>query len=526
MKISKASILTAITILFFSTISNAQTVLTDSISLNGIWKFKADLYKVGDEEKWYKNNLNTAAWDDMAVPGNWDIKNEYAYYTGDAWYRNTFVMDKSFQAKHVRLLFESVFNDAEIWINETKIGEHHLGFLQFYFDINKYIKFGEKNTIVLKVSNLFKRGAIWNWGGIRRPVWLETTNLQHINFAHITALPSLTNGTASIEVKTADANNAATAFNGYYTVSILYKNKVVVKSAKLPVTQLATNQTIQLKTQMQLDAANVHLWHFEHPELYTAEVNLYQQDKLLHSFKDRFGIRKIEIDGFKLKLNGNEIRTVGFNLVAEDRVHGNTLPFSSIKKMVDLMKASGANMARLSHLALPKAFLDYLDEKGIMVFEEVSLWGKDTLANANNPLPKIWLDKLIQQAYNHPSVIGWSVGNEIGSTKNNPFVYNYIKTAIEQAKSLDPYRLVTYASNSVAGQPDDAAGICDLIFVNSYDNWGKVADKVHKLFPKKAIFFSEFGNNLTKENLDEGVIPIEKMLADLRGREFVIGASL
>lgn len=526
MRLKKGLFLVIIALCIISKPLMAQKALTDSISLNGIWKFRTDLYKVGDEEKWYKNNVSTAAWDEMNVPGNWDIKNEYAYYTGDAWYRNTFVVSKTFQEKQVRLLFESVYNDAEVWINETKVGEHHLGFLAFHFDINKYIKFGEKNTVVVKVSNFFKRGAIWNWGGIRRPVWLEITNPQRINQAHITALPNLATGTASVDVKTSIVNNAAAAFNGYYTVNILYKNKVVKKSEKLPINQLSTSKSITLNTQLQLDAANVKLWHFEHPELYTAEVNLYQQDKLVHSFKDRFGIRKVEIDGYKLKLNGKEIRTIGFNLVPEERINGNTLPFESIKKMVDMMKESGANMARLSHLALPKDFLDYLDEKGMMVFEEVSLWGKDTMANANHPLPKLWLEKLINQSYNHPSVIGWSVGNEIGSTKNNPFVYNYIKTALEQAKALDPHRLATYASNSAPGQPDDAAGICDLIFINSYDNWGKVADKLHKLFPTKAVFFSEFGNNLNKENLDEGVIPIDKMLAEMRGRDYVIGASV
>ncbi len=504
----------------------ANSGLTDSISLNGTWKFKTDLYKVGDEQKWFATNLNTAAWDEIQVPGNWEIKNEYAYYTGDAWYRNTFIIHKNVQTKHIRLFFESVYNDAEIWINDKKVGEHHLGFLAFYFDINQYIKFGEKNTIVVKVSNFFKRGAIWNWGGIRRPVWLEITHPLRINHAHINALPNFADGTATVDVTTNITNFTSTAFSGYYSVNILYKNKVVLKSAKRPIAQLPATKTTSLNTQLQLNASNVHLWHFDHPELYTAEVNLYQQEKLVHSFKDRFGIRKVEVDGFKLKLNGKEIRTVGFNLVAEDRVHGNTLPFSSIKKMVDMMKASGANMARLSHLAMPKAFLDYLDEKGIMVFEEVSLWGKDTLANANHPLPKIWLEKLIHQQYNHPSVIGWSVGNEIGSYKNNPYVYNYIKTAIEQAKSLDPHRLVTYASNSAPGQPDDAAALCDLIFINSYDNWGKVADKLHKLFPTKAVFFSELGSDLNKENLDEGIIPIEKMLTQLRGREYVIGASL
>jgi hypothetical protein len=504
----------------------AQSHFTDTISLNGLWKFKTDLYKKGMEEKWYSSPAIATAWAQIEVPGNWDTKNEYAHYTGDAWYSTTFKIPTNMQNKHIRLAFESVYNEAEVWLNGRKIGDNNLGFLAFQFNINSYIKYGANNTLVLKVNNQFKRGAIWNWGGIRRPVWLEVTNPLRVNHIAIDAVPNLDNGTAEIKTVTEIANYSNTSAIGSYSIDIYYKGRMVSASGKKRIAAMKAGDTATLTEKVSIDAANVHLWHFEHPELYEAEIKAYRDEKLVHVARERFGIRKIEVDGFKLKLNGQEIRTVGFNLVPEDRVYGNSLPIERIKTTVDLMKECGANMARLSHLALPKEFLDYLDEKGIMTFEEVSLWGKDTLVDPSNPLPKIWLKKLIRQRYNHPSIIGWSVGNEIGSFKNNPLAYEYVKGAIAMAKQLNPNRLATYASNTATSQPNDPAALCDIIFVNSYGNWGKVAEIVHKNFPTKLVFFAEYGNELSIEHLDNATIPIDKMLGEMRNRPYVVGASL
>src|SRR5690606_11419068 len=133
--------------------------------------------------------------------------------------------------------------------------------------------------------------------------------------------------------------------------------------------------------------------------------------------------------GEQLILNGEMIRPVGFNLVADDRTTGSTLPAWRFKEDVDIMKSAGANMARLSHQPLPKEFLDYLDEKGVMVFEEVALWGKDAMVGPNHAIPKEWLSRMIRVKYNHPSVIGWSVGNEIGRLDDNPMVMEYVEGA-------------------------------------------------------------------------------------------------
>lgn len=522
---------TIYTIFFFllSLNSLAQNNTDYKYSLNGSWLFKTDLYNEGESKGWFDVNVDTCDWDQMAVPGNWDLKNEYADYVGKAWYRKMLEAPESWQDKAIRLYFESVYNDVKVWLNGEPIGEHHVGFLPFWFDIQEHMAYGEPNILVLQVDNTFKRGAIWNWGGIRRPVWLEITDKVRLERQHITAIPDLEKGTANIEVdfEVSNADNGAQTFG--YGIDILRKGEVIWSSPQATEDkgiEIAANGKEQESITFQLPESQVDLWHFNFPNLYTCQLRLYQNNQVIHELQDRFGIRKIEIDGYDFKLNGESIRMVGFNLVAEDRVTGNTLPLWRIKEDVDMMKSLGANMARLSHLPLPEAFLDYLDEKGIMTFEEVSLWGKDEMADPEHPIPKYWLEKMIQVKYNHPSIIGWSVGNEIGYLNQNPKVMEYIKGAIQHAKQLDPNRLAIYVSHSVSNQKNDPVKYSDMILFNRYGNWGKEVEKAHELHPGKPIFMAEYGNHLNNEDPNLAHIDAAEMLDQLRGKPYMIGASL
>ena len=191
-----------------------------------------------------------------------------------------------------------------------------------------------------------------------------------------------------------------------------------------------------------------------------------------------------------------------------------------------MMKSLGVNMARLSHLPLPKDFLDYLDESGIMVFEEVSLWGKDAMVDPDHPTPKAWLERMIAWKYNHPSVIGWSVGNEIGYLDANPKVMAYVAEATARAKRLDPQRLVVNVSFSAQSQERDPVEFSDLILYNRYSNWGQDAEKVNQLHPGKPIFMAEFGKALNSEDPNAAQVDIAGMMQAMRGRPYLIGASL
>ena len=302
------------------------------------------------------------------------------------------------------------------------------------------------------------------------------------------------------------------------------KGKEIWRSNKNKIS-IPANQIVTKNLNTTLSKDQVQLWHFNHPHLYHSEVVIYQNGQEIQRLNDRFGIRKIETDGYQLKLNGESIRPVGFNIVAEDRTTGNTLPLWRIKEDVDMLKALGVNMARLNHLPLPKAYLDYLDEVGIMTFEEVSLWGKDRMVDPAHPIPKYWLEKMVETKFNHPSVIGWSVGNEIGFLERNPKVVAYVKGAIQHAKQLDPTRLAIYVSDSADKDVSDPAEFSDLIMFNSYVNWGKRAAAANRNQPNKPIFMSEFGKHLTTEDPNDGVIAIDEMLGQHRNKEYLIGVS-
>ncbi|TAD86008.1 MAG: hypothetical protein EAY75_09780 [Bacteroidetes bacterium] len=500
----------------------AQTA--ERLSLNGTWSFRIDPYGTGEKLNWFFKDLDASNWDSMPVPGNWDLVNEYATYAGDAWYSKRFKIDKSNAAQQFRLIFQSVYNDSKVWVNGQFVGENHLGFLPFQFDITRHIKFDQENRVTVLVNNIFKRGALWNWGGIRRPVTLEITDPARLEFQHISAIPDLKKGDAKISTKVVCSNLGAAPKNVRIGIKIKRDGKLVVEDfvqAAIP----ANSNRHTVNWMHSLAKSKVALWHFDYPVLYESEITLYDGNQLLHTITDRFGIRKLEIDGIKILLNGESIRPVGFNIVPEDRFTGNTLPFARIKEDVDLMKSMGITMARLSHVSLPKEYLDYLDEKGIMVFEEVGLWGKDNLVDPDHPLPKEWLKRIVEEKYNHPCIIGWSVGNEIGAEKNNPKAKAYIKGAIEMAKQLDSNRFSVYVSNTGQNNPNDAMMFADISMINLYGGWGKWTDLAWT-HHKKPVFVAEFGKELNSEDPNLGTVPIEKMMNEMRNKEYVFGASL
>lgn len=500
------------------------TMAGEQVSLNGIWKFKTDPYNCGEGEAWYSPDTRYDQWGKMEVPGNWDLHNEYSEYAGNAWYSYSFNANDSWKDQAVRLVFESVYNDSKVWINGKEIGENHIGFLAFHFDISEHLNFGAQNTITVLVNNVFKRGAIWNWGGIRRPVWLEVTDPVRLEYQHISAIPDLKKGTAKVDLSVVCSNKTDEEVPAILNIDIS-RGGNMVKSQQIKITIPAMAGESQSTWSVKLPKSKVALWNFDYPNLYTCTVKLLKDEKEIHSITDRFGIRKLEVEGMKLLLNGVSIRPVGFNVVPEDRFSGNTLPMERIKEDVDMLKELGVNFCRISHLPIPKAYLDYLDEVGIMTFEEVSLWGKDIWVDPDHPMPKEWLQRMIKEKYNHPSIAGWSVGNEIGSLNANPKVMEYVKGAIKMTKALDPNRLAVYITHSAPSQDVDPVVYSDLIMLNRYGGWGSGAQQAWEKH-KKPVFMSEFGHVLNDEDPNLSKVDAKKMMDDMRDREYLLGASL
>lgn len=499
-----------------------QGGMADSLSLNSYWNFKTDPDNAGEEKQWYRAGLDDASWETMKVPSNWDTHNQYAHYAGKAWYRKNIEVPAGWKDKLVRILFEAVYHDCKVWVNGQLLGDSRSGFLPVEFDLSSLLNYGGQNTIVVCADNSFRRGALWNWGGIRRPVFVVASHPVIVANQLIAPVIDLKNKSAVVTIKVLlkNAGKEEEAIKGDIVLSAPNGFRRV-----LPFTQtIPAGSTKEVSLTTSLTGAAVHLWSCDDPFLYQSEVQLRSATGSLHARKDRFGLRKIEVDNtnYEFRLNGEPVRMLGFNLVPDDRTTGNTLPLWRIKEDIDLMKGLGGNMARLSHLPLPKEAMDYLDESGIMVFDEVPLWGFDALADKRKELPRVWLQQLMNRDYNHPCVIGWSVGNEIGQY---PAVMEYVEDAIDYVHKTDSLHLGVMVSHT-ADRGDDPLRFSDMGLINGYGTGiGTRADKIHTLHPGKVLFYTEYGYGQLGEELNTDV-NAKAMVDSIRNKPYLIGGSL
>jgi beta-galactosidase len=215
------------------------------------------------------------------------------------------------------------------------------------------------------------------------------------------------------------------------------------------------------------------------------------------------------------------IRPIGFNLVPDDRTNGNVLPLWRVKEDIDLMKSLGAGITRMSHVPFHKELLDYLDEKGILIIEEIPVWGETNLVKKDNAITNSWLNRMINDHFNHACIMGWSVGNEIG---RNADVMDYVESSIKYARPLDTTRMHVMVSHT-ADRAKDPLQFSDLGFINWYGVSGSYADKVHRWHPASTLFFSEFGYNQLNEDLSTD-FPIKALMESISRKPYLIGASL
>ncbi len=497
--ITRVSFCLVLFLLFINHILANKVVIGETqIPINQNWKFTIDPNNEGETKQWYSVSYSDAGWKNVTIPHNWDLDNEYANYKGKTWYKTSFETP-SFSNKKVVLSFGEVAMSYKVFLNGKQIASVLCGNYREDFDITTLLKPNTTNTLAVMVDNTLKWGAYWSWGGIRRPVTLLIKEPINIVRQQIVAIPNLEKGTAIVNTTLYIENTTAKAENIQIAQQLLF-NQSAVKTTKPITVSIAGNGTTSYTFQQSLSKEQVKLWHIDHPNMYTSAVSIIQDKKTSYQLNDRFGIRKIECDGYQFKLNGESVRLTGYNWVADDRTTGNTLPDFRYKEDIDYMKQTGLNMARLSHRPLPEDVMDYLDEKGVLVLAEFNNWAD--FMNAQSEEPKQFATKLVQQKMNHPCVIGWSVGNENGSLKENPKVNEYVESIIKFIKTkLDSSHLVTYVSNTADFQDNDAAQYCDVIMINKYGSYSKGIDALKQRYPNKAVFMSEYGGYLTAGNL-------------------------
>ena len=204
----------------------------------------------------------------MSVPGNWDLRNEYANYVGTAWYRKTIPANAAWQGKTIRLHFDGVNFESKVWINGKLVGSNNIGYLPFEFDVTKFLNLSGSNTIVVSCNNTFRLGAVWNWGGIRRPVKLVTTGNVYVKSQYITPTVDLDKKTATVAVRVVCQNSGSTAQAVAGEVILSADNGL---KKVLPFTvQVEAGKSNDVIVRTALKKEEVHLWNCDDPYLYTS----------------------------------------------------------------------------------------------------------------------------------------------------------------------------------------------------------------------------------------------------------------
>jgi beta-galactosidase len=535
--------------------SAAETTVRPSIaevaSLCGEWLFRTDSADLGTKENWYGSNVPGNDWRQVTVPHTWQVEAPLANYRGVAWYWRSFDVPESWQKCAVRVEFEAVFHTATVWVNGRPAGEHtRKGYTAFTLDIMHLLHWGRTNTIAVRVDNAFNqhmvpRGQSSDWandGGIFRPVQLLITPKTFVERVDIDAVPDFASGDGKLTITAYVRNTSVESWSGKPSYRIAEEeNSVNVLTHSSDKTLFVKAGAVE-KLSLQATFPKAKLWHFDHPNLYCLEFSI-SGERDAHHFTAIFGVRKFETRDDALYLNGERVKLMGVERMAGSNPEfGMAEPTEWINHDHADMKYLNCVFTRV-HWPQDKRVLDYCDHHGILMQTEVPAWGPDTFAHIGagpdsdimeNALEQ--LREMIARDRNHPSVVVWGLCNEIAG--QNPPAYQFAKRMLEEAKRLDPGRLCSYASNSLAENPRrDVAGLMDFIETNEYyGSWApgtaedaaRHFDELHAAFPGKPVVVSEYGYCACTPNRPEGDKQRMEVLRThdvaIRSKDFVGGA--
>jgi len=482
-----------------------QTILFDSD-----WKFHR-----GGAQYAEQPGFDDSTWRTIDLPHDWSIEDlpgtnspfnrdaidqvSGGFTTGGTgWYRKTFILPDEQNLKRIIIQFDGIYMNPEIWINGVYLGNHPYGYTSFWFDITKNVRFGKPNILAVKVRNEGENSRWYSGSGIYRHVWLKVLEQVHVEQwgTSITTSEPVA-GTAKVNINIKVRNQSANALKIRIVTRIL--NKKGEESDKNGSEQMIEKEGLSDFNQ-EFMVKNVDLWSTENPSLYTAISEIYDGDKLMDRTETKFGIRFIhfdEINGFQL--NGKPLKLKGGCFHDDNGPLGSKSYDRAEERRVELLKASGFNAIRCSHNPPSPAFLDACDRLGMLVIDEAFDMWKDQKNPSDYHLyfDEWWqrdIESMVLRDRNHPSVIIWSIGNEIPD-KNKPEVVEVARMLSNYIHKIEPTRPITSAVNDLNTDKDPFFATLNIGGYNYGSGWDSKTDNVfdidHKRVPSRVMVQTE-----------------------------------
>ena len=505
------------------------------------WKFM-----LSDSVQAQDPTFDDSAWQQVDLPHDYSITQKYsqsneaesAYLPGGTgWYRKSFTIDRDLAGKRIAINFDGVYMNATVWFNGVKLGTHPYGYSPFSFDLTGNAKFGEENTIVVKVENRLPSSRWYSGSGIYRDVTLTVTDGVHVgNNGVAIKTPSLATqngGDVTMNLTTKVANDTEAAAN------ITLKQTVFPKGGKTD-TAIGTVTTASKSiaagasadVTSTITAASPKLWSIKNPNLYTVRTEVLNGGKVLDTYDTEYGFRWTGFDATSgFSLNGEKVKLKGVSMHHDQGSLGAVANRRAIERQVEILQKMGVNSIRTTHNPAAKALIDVCNEKGVLVVEEVfdmwnrskngntedyGKWFDQNIAGDNAVLggdkdetwAKFDLTSTINRDRNAPSVIMWSLGNEMmegisGSVSGFPATSAKL---VAWTKAADSTRPMTYGDNKIKANWNESNTMGDNLTANggvvgtNYSD-GANYDKIRTTHPSWAIYGSETASAINSRGI-------------------------
>ncbi len=494
------------------------------------WRFQR-----GDNPTGFDPELDDTAWRVVQLPHDWSIEGpfgpEYASGTGYApggiaWYRKRFMLSPDLEGRQLAVEFDGVYENAEVWINGQLVGRRPYGYSSFQFDLTPYLDFAGENVLAVRVDHSKNADSRWYTGsGIYRHVRLRITDpLAVAHWGTFVTTPQVSDERATVAAETSVDNRHDRRRKVTFRWTILDPNGNQAAATTADAT-IDANSTANIHTELAID--NPARWSIDSPALYTLRTEVLDGAVPVDSTDTRFGIRTIRFDpdhGFFL--NGQNLKLKGVCLHHDAGCLGAAVPAKVLERRLRLMKELGANAIRTSHNPPAPELLDACDRLGLLVqdeaFDEFTPPKNKWIRGRNVGRPARfgygeyfheWAQRdvqdMVRRDRNHPSIIMWSIGNEI-DYPNDPFTHPVLgdefrktqpraeqlvgpgKQLVQAVKQLDTTRPVTAALAQL--HMTNEVGFPELLDVVGYNYQENRYAEDHQRFPRRIIYGSENGD--------------------------------
>lgn len=480
--------------------AQAQTPRLDLLA-DSNWKFV-----LGDPDGADARSFDDAGWRRVDLPHDWSIEGTPAkdnptgsgggfYPAGTGWYRKAFSAPAEWKGKRVSIEFDGVYRDATVYINGHKLGNQPYGYTSFRFDITPDVDFAAPNVLAVRVNNSMQPNSRWYSGsGIYRHVRVLVTDPVHVaHWGVFVTTKQVSSDSAAISVRTRVANEAGVAARITVETRIVDRSGKTVGNARSPI-EAGTGS--EAEASQEIAVAKPMLWSPESPALYRALTRVSKDGKVLDEVETPFGVRTLVWSAEKgLLLNGKSIKLVGGSVHHDNGPLGAMAFDRAEERRVELLKAAGFNSVRTSHNPPSPAFLAACDRLGLLVFDEAFDTWKANKAKFDygRNFDEWWqrdLSAMVLRDRNHPSVIFWSIGNEIPEVlvERGPAI---AKQLAAQVRSLDTSRPVSQAfPTSTSGDyPDGVIANLDIVGYNY--NMAAHHQDDHRRLPSRIMMTTE-----------------------------------